>query len=370
MAETASELFNEANSAFIDEEYEEALELYTKAIESDCTNAEFFLKRCIAYQKVKKFKESINDADMAIKISQGNQKIASKAYLRKGISEFESELFNEAKSDFEVANTLIPNDTILKKWQKKISEKETQNPSLFKKEESNTLQPQQETNATNNTEQQSATTEQPQQQQQKVQPPQQKVRHEWFQNENYVTISVFIKNVKSENVTVDLEDRALSLTIKLPTGSDFLFDLDPLAHEIVPEESKYSVLSTKIEIKLKKKVMGVKWSVLEGEDDTIAAQVTTLKDANKPSYPSSSKKKYDWDSLEKSIEDEKPEGDAALNNLFQQIYRDASDETKRAMIKSYIESNGTCLSTNWDEVKKGKVECKPPEGMVAKSYNE
>jgi len=36
--------------------------------------------------------------------------------------------------------------------------------------------------------------------------------------------------------------------------------------------------------------MGVKWSVLEGEDDTIAAQVTTLNDANKPSYPSSSKK--------------------------------------------------------------------------------
>jgi len=114
MAKTASELFNEANSAFIDEEYDQALELYTKAIESDCTQPEYFLKRCIAYQKVNKYKESINDADMAIKISQGNQKIASKAYLRKGISEFESELYNEAKSDFEVANTLIPNDTILK----------------------------------------------------------------------------------------------------------------------------------------------------------------------------------------------------------------------------------------------------------------
>ena len=111
---SAAELFNEANLAFIDEEYEEALELYTKAIESDCTQPEYFLKRCIAYQKVNKFKESINDADMAIKISQGDQKIASKAYLRKGISEFESELFAEAKNDLEVANTLIPNDSVLK----------------------------------------------------------------------------------------------------------------------------------------------------------------------------------------------------------------------------------------------------------------
>ncbi|ORX77530.1 SGS-domain-containing protein [Anaeromyces robustus] len=366
MLQSAADLFNEANSAFIDEEYDQALELYTKAIEKDCSQPEYYLKRCIAYQKVNKFKESINDADMAIKISQGNQKIASKAYLRKGISEFESELFSEAKSDFEVANSLIPNDNILKKWQKKIAEKEKQNPSLFKNDESNTLQPQQEVNATKATEQQSATTEHPQQSQQLPQ----RVRHEWFQNENYVTISVFIKKVKPETVTIDLEERVLSLTIKLPSGSDFCFDLDPLAHEIIPSESKYSVLSTKIEIKLKKKVTGIKWSVLEGEDDNSLPQVTSVNDADKPSYPSSSKKRYNWDELEKSIEDEKPEGDAALNNLFQQIYRDASDETKRAMMKSYIESNGTCLSTNWDEVKKGKVECKPPEGMVAKPYNE
>jgi hypothetical protein len=32
------------------------------------------------------------------------------------------------------------------------------------------------------------------------------------------------------------------------------------------------------------------------------------------------------------------------------------------MEKSYIESNGTSLSTNWEEVKQGKVETKPPDG--------
>lgn len=36
--------------------------------------------------------------------------------------------------------------------------------------------------------------------------------------------------------------------------------------------------------------MGIKWSVLEGEDDENLAQITTLNDTNKPSYPSSSKK--------------------------------------------------------------------------------
>jgi suppressor of G2 allele of SKP1 len=40
------------------------------------------------------------------------------------------------------------------------------------------------------------------------------------------------------------------------------------------------------------------------------------------------------------------------------------------MIKSYQESNGTALSTNWSEVGKKRVEISPPEGMVAKKWGE
>lgn len=59
-----------------------------------------------------------------------------------------------------------------------------------------------------------------------------------------------------------------------------------------------------------------------------------------PAYPTSSTKKHDWDKLEAEVkkeeEEEKLEGDAALNKLFQKIYGQGSEETRRAMNKSFV----------------------------------
>jgi suppressor of G2 allele of SKP1 len=67
-------------------------------------------------------------------------------------------------------------------------------------------------------------------------------------------------------------------------------------------------------------------------------------------------------------EDPNAGGDAAVNDFFRQIYAGASDDAKRAMMKSFTESGGTTLSTNWDEVGKGTVEVKPPTGSEARKY--
>ncbi|CAI0546445.1 unnamed protein product [Linum tenue] len=94
--------------------------------------------------------------------------------------------------------------------------------------------------------------------------------------------------------------------------------------------------------------------------------------AMRPTYPSSKPKKVDWDKLEAQVKkeekDEKLDGDAALNKFFREIYKDADEDTRRAMQKSFVESSGTVLSTNWKDVGSKKIEGSAPDGMEMKKW--
>ena len=139
---------------------------------------------------------------------------------------------------------------------------------------------------------------------------------------------------------------------------------------------QFQVLGTKIEIKLAK-ASGIRWPELEGDGaDPLkpagaAAASSSSTTTVKPSYPSSSGK--DWNAIgaaiEKEYEEDKKEGEAALNDMFQKIYMEGNDDLKKAMNKSFSESGGTVLSTNWGDIKKDKVDCKPPEGMEFKKWD-
>lgn len=90
------------------------------------------------------------------------------------------------------------------------------------------------------------------------------------------------------------------------------------------------------------------------------------------------KPKKNWDNITTTIlsqekektlgEDPNAGGDVAVNGFFQKLYDGADEDTKRAMMKSYVESGGTALNTNWSEVGTKKVEVKPPQGSEYKRW--
>merc|ERR1740131_727019 len=90
-----------------------------------------------------------------------------------------------------------------------------------------------------------------------------KISHDWYQTETTIVVEIRIKKLSAETVKIEMEPTSLSVTAKLPSGSDYSLELD-LAHPIVPDQSSYKILSTKLEVKLRKaedcnKTRGNQW---------------------------------------------------------------------------------------------------------------
>ncbi|KAL2067537.1 hypothetical protein VTL71DRAFT_1962 [Oculimacula yallundae] len=207
--------------------------------------------------------------------------------------------------------------------------------------------------------------------------PKEKVRTEWYQSTATVTIEVFAKGIPKENAEVKITEGSLDVSFPIASSnSSYDYTLTPLFSKIDASKSTFRITPHKIEIILHKSLPGLKWSSLEGTEpisstDTSeepAAKIpdSVLKAEKAPSYPTSSKNgPKNWDTV---LSDEKEEEGEEVDDFFKKLYKDADPDTKRAMMKSYQESNGTSLSTVWSDVGSKTFETTPPDGMEAKKW--
>lgn len=235
-----------------------------------------------------------------------------------------------------------------------------------------------------------------------IQPtPRDKIRHEWYQSSASVSISILAKGIPKDMAWVEISPNRVTVSFPTPTGP-FTFTIFPTYGPIDAEKSSYNITQHKLELTLKKEG-GLKWAKLEGDatatptTSAAAAQPAHLPSSSlgqdhAPAYPTSSKHgTKDWDALakeelkkanaelaasngaepklddDKAADDDDDESDP-LHGFFKKIYKGADPDTKRAMMKSFTESQGTELSTDWTKVGKEKVDVKAPEGYEEKEF--
>lgn len=391
-------------------QYNEAIKLYTSAISQNPNAVDYYIKRSTAYQRTTDFEAALTDAEIAVVLAhkRAKRELIAQAQLRRGIALFGLEQYADAQFVLNIVKKLDEKEKSLGVWEMKVNAKlkglpdgdergkvtVKEMPEIKQLEEEN-KKPEANAAATASKDAAAPTTARSVEQ-----TPISKIKHDWYQNNENIYFTLMAKGIPKDKATVDLQEHSISINFPTQSGSNYDYSLDPLFAPIDAAKSTYNITSSKLEMTLKKATPGQKWSSLEGTGAPVSAPSAEAKPipqavlnptaAKGPAYPTSSRSgPKDWDKVASDLTkkpkkkkegedddggaddfDDDIEGGDEVNNFFKKLYSGADPDTKRAMLKSYQESNGTALSTNWAEVGKGPVATSPPDGMEAKKWNE
>lgn len=379
-----SQFVAQADRAFVDEDYAAADKLYAKAIAADPKNATLLASRAQAQIKLGDYVAAVESANQAVKLDPRN----AKAQHRCGLAFWHMEEYEEARKAFAMAQALEPSNGVYTIWvakcDKELKEEAEASGGAYTPPPAVVLQPLPSPAAAPKPAAAPPAAAVPP----AVAPPAPvaptappepvpanaprptKYRHDWLQMREWVEISVFAKKLTGERLTVNIEPKHLQVVIRDEQGKqEYEMSID-LYGKVDAPACKHEILGTKVEVRLKKVDLSVSWPTLEASDSRPAAN-WALPELPR-TYPSSRKNTVDWNKMEADLkEEEKKEvldGDAGVHKLFRDIYGGADEDTRRAMNKSYQESNGTALSTNWKEIGTQPTEWKPPDDADVKKW--
>ncbi|KAF2646785.1 SGS-domain-containing protein [Massarina eburnea CBS 473.64] len=366
--------------------YDEAIQHYTSAIASNPKAVQYYVQRSAAYQRSSKYAEALVDAELAVALAhdRARRELIKDAQLRRGIALYFNERYADAEHIFAIVKKLDEKEKTLQIWTMKVAAKLKDLPEDDERRKVTVEDvpvvelPSGQTPAPAASVK-SATPPAPKP---VVPTPADKIKHDWYQDNEKVVFTLMAKGVPKDKATVDIDQDSLSISFPIVgSTSDYSLTLDPLYASVDPATSTYQVKSTKIEVVLKKAVPGVKWHTLESDRkiESSSENATTIPShilqgntaEAAPAYPTSSKTgAKNWDKLADADlgEEDDMDGDQT-SQFFKKLYKGAGSDAQRAMMKSYQESGGTVLSTDWSQVGDKYVKPEPPEGMEAKTYD-
>lgn len=385
--------------AFAAGRYADAIQDYSLAIKASPQSPDYHVKRSTAYQRVSppELDKALADAEKAVILARDRAKreLIVQAQMRRVITLFALERYADAKFLLGIVRKMDPKEKTLDMWETKIDKKlgalgedhpaasvtvtEIPTASIM----SSVATPEAVVAEPNKMQTSAVKTEQ--KPMVPAQTPADKIRHDWYQNHDNVIFTLLAKGVPKDEAVVEIQESSLSISFPLITGSTYEFSLDPLFATVDPSASKFNVMSTKIEVTMRKGQPGQKWGALESkeiagtngkEEKPVISKlpVGTSKPTEGPAYPTSSRSgAKNWDKLANELTAKKPKKESKdgasdgknddeddwdydkedgdeVNAFFKKIYAGADPDTRRAMTKSFVESGGTALSTNWGEV--------------------
>lgn len=350
--------FLQANNLFIQGHIDEAISLYSSLISVNPIY-DAYINRSIAYQKKSDFEQSLVDSESAILQDPSRYE----GFLNRGIANFNLGRYTGALIDFNEAKNKNAPAQMLSLWVSKcnleIKLQEPANksqgsiPHLVKiQEEPPKMQNSgEETIKTNEKEPQVDEKESQDKEKEehfdllkeKVFSSSGLLNYSWYQTDNHVGLEWDHKIESKELINHKFESKKISISFPIQ-GVQKPYELElNLWDEIVPETAKIIVTLTKVEVKFEKTNKKRNWTRLETEDKPKKILVQDIDKA--PSYPSSSKYKKDWNKIDRELDEElsQDKDEDALNKVFKEIYKNADESTRRAMIKSFQTSGGTVL---------------------------
>lgn len=377
-------------------QYTEAIEHFTAAIGVNPSAVKYYIGRSTAYQRAQKFPEALADAEIAVVLAhkRATRELIKDAQFRRALALFFLEKYGDAEYVLDIVKKLDEKEKMLPIWSMKVAARLKDLPEDDDKRKV-TVQdvpdvevpsaPAAPAKPAKSEAVETKKTEKALETPKPVVPtPANKIKHDWYQSNDSVTVNILAKGAPKDATVVEFEKDSLSVSFPITgSSSEYHFSAEPLYASIDPSQSKFRVTPNKVEITLKKAAQGVKWHTLEGLDrkvepsndenkTAIPSHVLTSKPTQEsaPAYPTSSKSgAKNWDKLATEDLDDKDDMDGdETSHFFKQLYKGASAEQQRAMMKSYQESGGTVLSTDWSNVGSKTIVPEPPEGMEAKKY--
>uniref|UniRef100_A0A673SX27 Protein SGT1 homolog n=1 Tax=Suricata suricatta TaxID=37032 RepID=A0A673SX27_SURSU len=200
--------FRSFSDALIDEDPQAALEELTKALEQKPDDAQYYCQRAYCHILLGNYCDAVADAKKSLELNPDN----SIAMLRKGICEYHEKNYAAALETFVGGQKLDSADPDFTVWIKRCQEAQDGSQS--------------EVSASQRTHQS-------------------KIKYDWYQTESQVIITLMIKNVQKNNINVEFSEKELSASVKLPSGEDYNLKLR-LLYPIIPQQSTFKVLSTKV----------------------------------------------------------------------------------------------------------------------------